>query len=172
MKKSWKKRLGILLTASITAAAIFPTPAGMAKANDSTPEKVRNHTTATADGLNTVSANLPADVTNGSLPTTASYDIDQPVIESFEMEENGQTLNQNDTLHFKMSAYDAESGIKSVTVTINHKSYSFSRSVTLENSGGNLYTGTISCRDLFGYEGNYYISRILVEDMPIIIQKR
>ncbi len=164
MKKSWKKRLGILLTASITAATVFPTTAGMAKANDGTPEKVRNHTTATADGLNTVSANLPADVTNGSLPTAASYDIDQPVIESFEMEENGQTLNQNDTLHFKMSAYDAESGIKSVTVTINHKSYSFSRSVTLENSGGNLYTGTISCRDLLGYEGNYYISRILVED--------
>lgn len=135
MKKSWKKRLGILLTASITAATVFPTTAGMAKANDGTPEKVRNHTTATADGLNTVSANLPADVTNGSLPTAASYDIDQPVIESFEMEENGQTLNQNDTLHFKMSAYDAESGIKSVTVTINHKSYSFSRSVTLENSG-------------------------------------
>ena len=164
MKKSWKKRLGMILAASVTAATVFPMPSGMAKANGTIPEEVRHTADTTAGGFNTVSANLPAAVTGSSLPMAASYDINQPVIESFELEENGQTLSQHDTLHFRMSAYDAESGIKSVTVSVNHDSYSYSRSVTLKNSGGNFYTGTISCNDFLGYDGDYYISRILVED--------
>ena len=36
-----------------------------------------------------------------------AYDINKPVIESFEFVENGQTLPKSDTLHFRMSGYDA-----------------------------------------------------------------
>ena len=61
-------------------------------------------------------ANIAAE--NAAMPSADSYDIDQPVIESFEFLENGQALTQNDTLHFNMSVYDADSGIKSITVML------------------------------------------------------
>lgn len=38
----------------------------------------------------------------GVVPFEGSYDIHQPVIERFELEENGQTLTQNDTIHFNI----------------------------------------------------------------------
>lgn len=95
-------------------------------------------------------------------PLTDKYDIDQPVIESFEFLENGQALTVDDTLHFKMSAYDADSGIRSIVVKGDCGNW---WSVTLEASEEtkNLYEGSLSCSELKGTSG--YISSIRVTDM-------
>ncbi len=92
------------------------------------------------------------------------YDIDQPVIESVDFLENGQVLTADDTLHFNISTYDADSGIASVTIHISCKeSYGNSTSLSCKKSEtGNLYTGTFLCSDLAGK--NYYISTIRVTD--------
>ncbi len=98
-------------------------------------------------------------------PTEGSYDINQPVIESFEFEENGQTLTVDDTLHFKMKAYDADSGIASVYVEIYcNDTYSYVTSVRLEKSEEEekLYTGEVPCSQL--KENNFYIGYIKVTD--------
>lgn len=94
-----------------------------------------------------------------------AYDINKPVIESFEFVENGQTLSKNDTLHFRMSAYDADRDIKDITVQFTKNGYSF-KSVTFYPSedNENLYTGTYDCSRLLGAEGNYYVSKIEVHD--------
>ena len=94
-----------------------------------------------------------------------AYDINKPVIESFEFVENGQTLSKNDTLHFSMSAYDADRDIKDITVQFKKSGYS-SKSVTFYPSedNENLYTGTYDCSRLLGYEGSYYVTNIEVQD--------
>ena len=101
MKKSIKRLLGILLTASIAAATVFPMQS--TKASEINRE-ISN--VAQKEEENTVSANVPANIAaeNAAMPSADSYDIDQPVIESFEFLENGQALTQNDTLHFNMSS--------------------------------------------------------------------
>ncbi len=95
-----------------------------------------------------------------------SYDINMPVIESFEFEENGRELTKKDTLHFKLSAYDADRVIKNIRVVIRRKNSSFTNSVTFHQSEGaeNLYEGTYNCSHLKGYEGNYYVDKIQLED--------
>ena len=117
MKKSRGKLLGILLTASMIATAVFPMQGTAAEeidygivgeaqleAEDMTPEE----TTET-----TISDDIPQTTEmEDSLIMPLSYDINQPVIESFELVENEQTLSRNDTLHFKMSAYDADRDIR------------------------------------------------------------
>ncbi len=158
MRKLRKAITGILLAVTITATSVFPIPGTAAPPGSNAPE---TENTA-ANTKPAVSANLPAAVSSGSLPMADSYDINPPVIESFELEENGQTLNQNDTLHFTMSAYDAESGIKSITVFMGGTYGDYT--VTLHPSGGNLYTGTFSCSE-FGYSDCVqYVYRLLVED--------
>lgn len=134
MKISRGKLLGILLTASIITA-VFPMQG-----------------TAAEEDLSVM---------------PFSYDINQPVIESFELEENGRTLSINDTLHFKISAYDADRDIRSITVQIKKMDADyFARSVIFQKSedAENLYTGTYDCQDLAGYEGDFYVSQILLED--------
>lgn len=149
MKKSGRKILGILLTASIIAAMVFP----------------MQGTAAEGTPLDTVSANIvPAEEMDDSSIMLLSYDINQPVIESFELEENGKTVTKNDTLHFKMSAYDADGDIRSVTVYISKKSGSNTQRVPFQKGEGNLYTGTFACSRLTGYEGDYYVSKISLED--------
>ena len=128
MKQSGRKWLGILLAASIVAATVFPMQGtaaeGIDRGAESEMQKDEGMETqgalpgtgikAPAEGegseelpgnpnaagglLGTVSGNIlpPGD----SLIMPAGYDINQPVIEGFEFEENGQALNQNDTLHF------------------------------------------------------------------------
>ena len=135
--KSRKKFLGILLTASIIAATVFPMQGTAAEGIDyemksETQKKVENEAqtgapetgqemqkealiskevpeTEDADQKQpvSVSANIPsaAEMDDYSI-MPASYDINQPVMESFELEENGETLTKNDSLHLKMSAYD------------------------------------------------------------------
>ena len=99
MRKLRKAITGILLAVTITATSVFPIPGTAAPPGSNAPE---TENTA-ANTKPAVSANLPAAVSSGSLPMADSYDINPPVIESFELEENGQTLNQNDTLHTKLA---------------------------------------------------------------------
>lgn len=94
-----------------------------------------------------------------------SYDINMPVIESFEFVENGRTLTKNDTLHFHISAYDADRDISEITVEFlknggSTKRVEFERSEESEN----LYTGTYDCSKLLGSYGNYNVTKILLED--------
>ena len=170
MKKSRKKLLGILLTASIIAATVFPMQGTAAEEIDRgvKSEVQQKEENATQGNMPepTVSANiLPEAELEDFLVAPFSYDINQPVIESFEFEENGQTLTKDGTLHFNMSAYDADDQIKSITLKIYRKSGSSNtQTVTLQNKGGNLYTGTLPCSRFTGYEGEYYIGQIRLED--------
>ena len=94
------------------------------------------------------------------------HDTTDPVIESFEFEENGQVLTVDDTLHFTLSAYDADSGIDSTYIYIRGNGNSSVQSVGLEKEeDGNLYTGTFPCSNLKGNYGNqFHISNVVVED--------
>ncbi len=96
-----------------------------------------------------------------SLDGDGSYDINQPVIESFELEENGQTLTTDQYLHFKMRVFDSDSNVKSISVNINGGYYYHS----LEFEPGdeeNVYTATVPCTQ-FG-TGSFYVGSIRVED--------
>ena len=98
-------------------------------------------------------------------PTEGSYDINQPVIESFELEENGQALTVDDTLHFKMRAYDADSGIMGITAYIYCSDVNGdSDYITFKESEEekNLYTSEVPCSRLNG--NNFYIGYIQVTD--------
>lgn len=97
----------------------------------------------------------------GIMPLGNKEDIDAPVIESFEFKENEQALTMDDTLHFSMLAYDADSGINSVTVQVFCGVW---KTVPLRKSEEkNLYEGALFCGVLEGKNG--YISSICVEDM-------
>lgn len=102
---------------------------------------------------------------DGIMPLADKFDIDKPVIESFEFKENGQKLTKADTLHFSMSVYDNDIGIESISVQIGCSDpYSSGSSVIFEKSGeGNLYTGELSCSGLDGI--NYYVYEIRVIDL-------
>lgn len=96
-----------------------------------------------------------------SLDGDGSYDINQPVIESFELEENGQTLTTDQYLHFKIRVFDSDSNVKSISVNINGGYYYHS----LEFEPGdeeNVYTATVPCTQ-FG-TGSFYVGSIRVED--------
>lgn len=96
-----------------------------------------------------------------SLDGDGSYDINQPVIESFELEENGQTLTMDQSLHFKIRVFDSDSNVKSISVNIYGGYYYHS----LEFEPGdeeNVYTATVPCTQ-FG-TGSFYVGSIRVED--------
>ena len=168
MKKSGKKWLGILLAASIITATVFPMQGTAAEGID---RGVKNEAQQKEENaaqrkmpVPTVSANM-LPMAEDSLVMPFAYDINQPVIESFEFEENGQTLTKDDTLHFNMSAYDADGDIRSATLWIEKKSDSGGvQVVTLKKGEGNLYTETLSVSGFTGYEGDYFISQIRIED--------
>ncbi len=110
---------------------------------------------------------LPQDTEMGDIPVMPfSYDINQPVIENFELVENGQTLTKDDTLHFKLWAYDADRAIRSITVKIYRKSNGPAKTITFQKSEDtkNLYTATYDCKNLIGLEGDYYVYQIYLED--------
>ncbi len=96
------------------------------------------------------------------LSMEGSYDINQPVIEGFEFVENGQVLTKEDTVHFNMYVYDADSDIKSISVKLygNHdlKTLHF-----VKGSEENLYTAVLSCDELSF--GQYRVDSIRVEDL-------
>lgn len=98
------------------------------------------------------------------LPLEGSYDINQPVIEKFEFVENGQTLTREDTVHFNMYVYDADSDIRSITVEMHN--FSQYRMETLEfvkGSEKNLYTAVLPCEQLS--LGDYVVTSIRIEDL-------
>ena len=168
MKKSRRKLLGILLAMSIIMATVFPMQGTAAEGIDravKSEEQKEEKNVPKKMPETTVSANiLPATERNDFSITPFAYDINQPVIESFEFEENGQILTRDDTLHFKMSAYDADSGIESATVIIRRKNTYADQRVTLEKGEGNWYTAMFSNSDFTYYTGDYYIHQIKVRD--------
>ena len=104
------------------------------------------------------------DMQKNAVPLTETYDINQPVIEGFELVENGKMLKKEDTVHFNLSAYDLDSGIQSIEVTVSCNSGNGSVvSVDFEKSGeGNLYTGSLPCDNLEG--SSFAVTSIRVED--------
>lgn len=171
MKKSGGKLLGILLTASILATAVFPMQGTAAEEIDRGMEQEaqmeEEDVTPEETTETTISADIPQTAEmDDSLIMPLSYDINQPVIESFELVENGQTLSRNDTLHFKMSAYDTDRDIRTITVQIRKVNSYYTWNVPFQKSMDteNLYTGTFDCSSLTGYEGDYYVSQIRLED--------
>lgn len=133
--------------------------------NEMEPEGQETQRTEEAEGKTFM---LPQE--NGGedvMPRTDKYDIDRPVIESFEFQENGQALTKNDTLHFTMSAYDLGSGIDensgiNVYMGCNEPNISGTFIAFEKSVEGNLYTASLSCSELKGI--NYYISEVKVTD--------
>lgn len=102
-------------------------------------------------------------VTENTMPLEGSYDINQPVIESFELVENGQTLTKKDMLHFNMHVYDADSDIQSISVDLYNRSNYWSEKLEfVKSSVGNLYTAIVPCDQLS--LGEYMVSSIRIED--------
>lgn len=96
----------------------------------------------------------------GPLDGDGSYDINQPVIESFELEENGQTLTTDQSLHFKMHVFDSDSKVKSVSVRVYGYYY---YDLEFEPSDEeNVYTATVPCSQFRA--DSYYVGSIRVED--------
>ncbi len=193
MKQSRRKLLGILLTASIITATVFPMQGTAAEGIDrevkseaqkdegmetqgalpgtgiKTPGEgemskgLPENPNAAGGLLNTVSGNIL--LSDDSLIMPADYDVNQPVIEGFELEENGQTVTKDDTLHFKMQAYDADENIDQIIVQVRRRNGTLNtKSVPFQHSSGKLYTGTLACSNFVGYEGEYYVSQIRLVD--------
>ncbi len=99
---------------------------------------------------------------DGIMPLAESYDINHPVIESFEFLENGQDLKSDDTLHFNIMAYDADSGIESIEILINASSWRAFRVPCEKSAEKNLYTAVYPCSQLTGT--SFYISQVRVTD--------
>ena len=89
------------------------------------------------------------------------FDVDKPIIERFEFLENGQTLTENDTIHFNVWAYDSDSGIDYVEISLSGK-YGYIITCQKDDSQDKLYTGTYSCKDLAG--NHLYVSGIRIRD--------
>lgn len=159
MRKSCKKLLGILL-AVVMAVTMIPLQGAAAEQQGAeTGSVVQTDMAAAQEQMGNVFG-----VTQDNGREAPSYDINMPVIESFDFAENGQSLTVDDTLHFTMSAYDADSEIRSIYVEVVCENNGHGGIVWLEKNGeGNLYTGEYSCSKL---EGNrFYISNIYVKDM-------
>lgn len=82
---------------------------------------------------------LPQNTEGDLMPAADKFDVDQPVIEKFEFLENGQTLTEDDTLHFNVWAYDSDSGIDSVEIKLYCRYYHYTISCSKDDSQNNLY---------------------------------
>lgn len=96
-----------------------------------------------------------------TMPLEGAYDINQPVIESFEFAENGKTVTKDEELHFSISVYDADSDVSSISVELSG-SYWYDNVLEFHKSQGNRYTAVLPCSSI--YAGSYYIQSIRVED--------
>ncbi len=96
-----------------------------------------------------------------TMPLEGAYDINQPVIESFEFAENGKTVTKDEELHFSISVYDADSDVSSVSVELSG-SYWYDNVLEFHKSQGSLYTAVLPCSRI--HAGSYYIQSIRVED--------
>lgn len=170
MRRSKGKLLGILLAASILATTAYPMQGTAAEETDRETEQAvqtSEENVISGETLENTGSDDPLQTNemDGTSIMPFSYDINQPVIESFELAENGQTVSRDDTLHFKMSAYDADRDISYIKVEFRRRN-SPTFSVEFQKSGDmeTLYTGTFDCSSLIGYEGDYYVSKIWLED--------
>lgn len=101
---------------------------------------------------------------NNIMPAADNFDITPPVIEGLTFAENGQTLTPNDTLHFTVSAYDADSEITSISISIlSSDPDGNGTDVSCTKDGnGNLYSGTASCKYLRG--SSFYVASVRATD--------
>ncbi len=53
----------------------------------------------------------------------ASYDTNKPIIEGFKFTQQGKTLKKGDMLQFYVDAYDADSGIKTINISLENGGY-------------------------------------------------
>lgn len=162
MKKSGRRLLGLLLAASMAMTAAVPTQGAEAEGSnmeyEETEQKKSESELEENPGM-LLQNGLEEDTVT---PRDDSYDINCPVIENFELEENGQTLDETATVHFNLWMYDADSDIQVVSVEL-YSSNTGIRNLVFEKSGqGNLYTSSISCGQLS--EGRHCITRIYAED--------
>ena len=110
MKKSGRRLLGLLLAASMAMTAAVPTQGAEAEGSnmeyEETEQKKSESELEENPGM-LLQNGLEEDTVT---PRDDSYDINCPVIENFELEENGQTLDETATVHFNLWMYDAEIG--------------------------------------------------------------
>ena len=175
MRKTGRKLLGVILAASMTVAAVFPMQGAMAAGTDKEVERVETGKSSEEKVMMETmeDVRLPGELqeqaekempeavlteeTEPVMPLSDGYDINQPVIEGFEFEENGQTLTDDDTLHFKLWAYDADSDISSVYVVMS------GQRIELQKSGEEkLYTAEYPCSSF--WSGEHHVTEIRVED--------
>lgn len=173
MRELSKKLLGIMLAITMVVATMSPLQGLAANGEagkDLSAEALDSQSAGTGSDV-TQDDGTAGDVTQDDGDVTQddgeeevpSYDINMPVIESFEFAENGRELKVSDTLHFTMSAYDADSGISSIYVYVSCDGNGNGGYVSFEKSEeGNLYTGTLPCSELSGSE--FRVSEIRVED--------
>ena len=189
MKKSGRKFLVIFLAVALISATLYPVQGVAAENADTRQEHVatteavdREMRTALVNDVSQDDGEEPPkedQVTGDDGNVTPDdgeedpdpwdiiwYDTTDPVIESFEFAENGQMLTVDDTLHFTISAYDADSGIDYTYIYICGNGNSSVQRVDLEKEEeGTLYTGTFSCSNLKGNHGNqFHICNIVVKD--------
>ncbi len=77
--------------------------------------------------------------------TTGKADVNKPVIESVELVQQGETLHEGDTVEVRVKAYDADSGIAEVRISMGESYETGYESVSLDveyNEAEECYIGT------------------------------
>ncbi|MBS5520806.1 MAG: hypothetical protein KHX56_00890 [Clostridiales bacterium] len=76
-------------------------------------------------------------------PVSENYDTEKPVIENVQLVQNGQTLKEGETVELRVKAYDAKSGISSVTADFYGKDGGFAHTMSLAyDDASGEYVGT------------------------------
>ncbi len=136
---------------------------------ESTTETMGEEDTEDAAGAGNANA-LPQSDTEGQDADTADdqsgYDINKPVLENAWLPQSGQTLTREDTLEIRVQAYDADSGIASVTAGLafgTGDTNSWSDSVYLEfDEEQQNYVGWYPLTDILATDG--CVSSVTVTD--------
>ena len=93
---------------------------------------------------------------------SATYDTTKPVIEQVTLVQNGKTVTTEDQIELRVKAYDAQSGIKSVTALYAMEG-TYSQTMILEyDEGQGLYIGTLDLGNVAA--GKLYFDEIKVVD--------
>ena len=94
---------------------------------------------------------------------SSTYDTTKPVIEQVELVRNGETLTTEDQIELRIKAYDAQSGIKTVTAWYSMEGAGSSPAMSLEyDEGQGLYIGTLDLGNVVA--GKLYFGTIQVVD--------
>ena len=118
--------------------------------------------TPTPESIPVPQADSPKDTTERTTENS-QYDTTKPVIENVVFDQQGKTLKENDTIRMELYAYDADSGIRSVDVTLysdaNYHEQSMNASFDEQKK---CYIFEYTLTDT--YANKIYVSRILVTD--------